>query len=52
MYVVSLGQGKIFRILPTDQGDTSVSATPPPTAPAETVPPILDDEDQVDTDRI
>jgi glucose/arabinose dehydrogenase len=50
MYVVSLGQGKIFRILPTDQGDTSASATPPPTAPAETVPPILDDEDQVDTE--
>src|ERR687891_1157140 len=50
MYVVSLGQGKIFRILPTDQGDTSASATPPPTAPAEPVPPILDDEDRVDTE--
>jgi glucose/arabinose dehydrogenase len=50
IYVVSLGQGKIFRILPTDQGDTSASATPPPTGPAETVPPILDDEDQVDTE--
>jgi aldose sugar dehydrogenase len=50
MYVVSLGQGKIFRILPTDQGDTSVSEAPP-AAPTETVPPIPDNEDEVDTEE-
>jgi glucose/arabinose dehydrogenase len=50
MYVVSLGQGKIFRILPTDQGDTSVSEAPL-AAPTETVPPISDNEDEVDTEE-
>jgi hypothetical protein len=50
MYVVSLGQGKIFRILPTDQGDTS-AATASTALPAENVPPILDNEDQVDTEE-
>jgi aldose sugar dehydrogenase len=51
MYEVSLGQGNIFRILPTEEGDTSVaSAASPPAAPTETVPPILDNEDQVDTE--
>src|ERR687891_1129860 len=48
MYVVSLGQGKIFRILPTDQGDTSDSTVPPSAVPAEGVPPILENEDQAD----
>ncbi|MGH9982686.1 MAG: PQQ-dependent sugar dehydrogenase [Nitrososphaeraceae archaeon] len=48
MYVVSLGQGKIFRILPTGQGDTSASTVPPSAVPAEGVPPILENEDQTD----
>jgi glucose/arabinose dehydrogenase len=48
MYVVSLGQGKIFRILPTGQGDSSDSIVPPSAVPAEGVPPILENEDQAD----
>ncbi len=51
MYVVSLGQGKIFRILPTGQGDTSDSTVPPSAVPAEGVPPILDNEDQADIEE-
>jgi glucose/arabinose dehydrogenase len=56
MYVVSLGQGKIFRILPTGEGDTSADGgavapfpSPPstPTAPSPptTAPPAVDEED-------
>ncbi|MPZ07641.1 MAG: hypothetical protein GEU26_14695 [Nitrososphaeraceae archaeon] len=48
MYVVSLGQGKIFRILPTGEGDTSASAAPPPTS---TIPPIINGEDEGDTEE-
>ena len=48
MYVVSLGQGKIFRILPTGEGDTSASAAPPPTT---TIPPIINGEDEGDTEE-
>ena len=48
MYVVSLGQDKIFRILPIDQGDTSDSTVPPSAVPAEGVPPFLENEDQAD----
>ena len=47
MYVVSLGQGKIFRILPTGEGDTSASAAPPTTS---TIPPIINGEDEGDTE--
>jgi glucose/arabinose dehydrogenase len=48
MYIVSLGQGKIFRILPTGEGDTSSGAIPsvPPAAP---VPPVINDENGGDT---
>jgi aldose sugar dehydrogenase len=48
MYVVSLGQGKIFRILPIGEGDTSSGAIPsvPPAAP---VPPVINDENGGDT---
>jgi glucose/arabinose dehydrogenase len=49
MYVVSLGQGKIFKILPTGEGDavaggTAVPSLPPP-APDAVPTPTVDDED-------
>ena len=53
MYVVSLGQGKIFRILPANEVDTSADGVAPPSSlapPAEVIPPIPDDEDQADTE--
>jgi aldose sugar dehydrogenase len=61
MYVVSLGQGKIFRILPTGEGDTSAGGgavaplpSPPstPTAPSPptTAPPAVDEEDDENGD--
>jgi hypothetical protein len=49
MYVVSLGQGKIFRILPTGEGDTAVTAdgTAVPSLPPDVIPPpIVDGQDQ------
>ena len=50
MYVVSLGQGKIFRILPTGDGDVSVG-TVPTTPPAAAVPPATVGENEVDTEE-
>jgi aldose sugar dehydrogenase len=46
MYVVSLGQGKIFRILPTGEGDTVDDGTEsfPPPPPPDVMPPPIDDE--------
>ena len=47
MYVVSLGQGKIFRILPTADLDMSASGdsipTIPLTSPETTLPPVGDE---------
>jgi aldose sugar dehydrogenase len=43
MYVVSLGQGKIFKIVPTGEADTTSGTIPPPTV---TVPPVTDGEDE------
>jgi aldose sugar dehydrogenase len=61
LYVVSLGQGKIFRILPTGEGDTSAgggalaplpSPPSPPTAPspATAAPPVADEENDENGD--
>jgi len=41
MYAISLGQGKIFKIIPTGEADTT-GTIPPPTV---TVLPVTDDED-------
>ncbi|MGH9911936.1 MAG: PQQ-dependent sugar dehydrogenase, partial [Nitrososphaeraceae archaeon] len=51
MYVVSLGQGKIFKVLPTADLDMSASAgsvpSPPPTPPPDTtLPPEGDEADE------
>ncbi|MGH9983929.1 MAG: hypothetical protein ACRD8W_08230, partial [Nitrososphaeraceae archaeon] len=53
MYVVSLGQGKIFKVLPTADLDMSASAgsvpSPPPTPPTPpdtTLPPEGDEADE------
>jgi aldose sugar dehydrogenase len=46
MYVVSLGQGKIFRILPTADLDMSASGDSIPSvplSPPETIPPVVDE---------
>jgi glucose/arabinose dehydrogenase len=49
MYVVSLGQGKIFKVLPTADLDMSASAgsvpSLPPTSPDSTLPPEDDEAD-------
>jgi hypothetical protein len=46
LYVVSLGQGKIFKILPTSEGDISAGAIPsPPPTPDVISPPVVDDEE-------
>lgn len=50
MYVVSLGQGKIFKILPTDEDDISTD-TIPSIPPAATVPPVTNGEDEGDTEE-
>jgi hypothetical protein len=42
MYAISLGQGKIFKIVPTGEADTT-GTIPPPTV---TVLPVTDDEDE------
>jgi hypothetical protein len=48
MYVVSLGQGKIFKILPTGEVPTPAppTAVPPPPAPlpALPAPPVVEEE--------
>ncbi len=50
MYVVSLGQGKIFKVLPTADLDMSASAgsvpSLPPTSPDSTLPPEGDEADE------
>jgi hypothetical protein len=56
MYVVSLGQGKIFRILPTGEGDTTTAGgtelpSLPPPSPEVIPPPIIDDVDEDDTEE-
>jgi aldose sugar dehydrogenase len=53
MYVVSLGQGKIFRILPTGEGDTSSGGeiAPLPSPPATVAPPVIDDGNEDDTEE-
>ena len=54
MYVVSLGQGKIFRILPTGEGDAVAGGTavPPPPSPTDVVPPpTVEDEDEDDSEE-
>jgi glucose/arabinose dehydrogenase len=52
MYVVSLGQGKIFKVLPTADLDMSASAgsvpTPPPTPPDTALPPVADEAEEDD----
>lgn len=47
LYVVSLGQGKIFKILPTGDGDAVAGGTtvPPPPAPPDVIPPSEQEED-------
>jgi aldose sugar dehydrogenase len=50
MYVVSLGQGKIFKILPTGEVPTPAPPTvvPPPPAPlpaSPAAPPVVEDEE-------
>ena len=42
LYVVSLGQGKIFKILPTSE---VAGAIPPPPTPDVIPPPVVDDEE-------
>jgi glucose/arabinose dehydrogenase len=48
MYVVSLGQGKIFKILPTGEVPPPAPPTavplPPAPVPAPTVPPVVEEE--------
>ncbi|MGH9978168.1 MAG: hypothetical protein ACRD8Z_20405, partial [Nitrososphaeraceae archaeon] len=54
MYVVSLGQGKIFKILPTGEGDTVAGGTElPPTQPPPDVtpPPTVDEGDEDDSEE-
>ena len=51
VYVVSLGQGKIFRILPTGEGDVSVGTVPPTPPAAADVPPAPDGENEIDTEE-
>ena len=48
MYVVSLGQGKIFRILPTGEGDAVAGGTAlpsPPAPPPDVIAPPDEEED-------
>lgn len=57
MYVVSLGQGKIFRLLPTADLDMSASGDSVPTisfsSPETTLPPVGDEAvEDVDEDNI
>jgi hypothetical protein len=50
VYVVSLGQGKIFKIVPTGEGDTNNaggSVPPPPTT--STASPTVDGANEADT---
>lgn len=55
MYVVSLGQGKIFKLLPTGEGDAVAGGTavpsPPPPAPDVIPPPIVDEQDVDDSEE-
>ena len=54
MYVVSLGQGKIFRILPIGEGDAIAGGTavPPPPPPSDVIPPpTVDEQDEDDTEE-
>jgi glucose/arabinose dehydrogenase len=54
MYAVSLGQGKIFKILPTGEGDTVATAgdvVPPHPSSATAAPPIVDEDDEGDTEE-
>jgi glucose/arabinose dehydrogenase len=53
MYVVSLGQGKIFKIVPTGEEDTAATAggTTVPSPPPNVIPPpIADEQDEDDTE--
>ena len=52
LYVVSLGQGKIYRILPTGEGDAAAGGggtpVPPPSPAPDAIPPPVVDEEDVD----
>jgi hypothetical protein len=52
LYVVSLGQGKIYRILPTGEGDAAAGGggtpVPPPSPAPDAIPPPVVGEEDVD----